>query len=305
MLRRLLIGCAVWLVTATAASAIFAPFDVINVPVDRLARNLEALIAERPADSRLWLNLARLHAMAYALKVELVPVVRGNEAGGVFLGRAQMPFTPKPAANAAAGRVARAHLQRALDAYRAALALDRKNPVVHLGYAWCLARAGRTPDAIAEYRQVLDLAWEVERKPIKIYEGAQSITEEAASLLIPLLDPKRDADEIARLRARVETINRQAMRWVTPIAVPLEDGLSPSDFLDGRASVAFDADGSGERRPWTWITPQAGWLVHDIHRTGHVTSALQLFGSVTWWLFWENGDEALQALDDDRDGVLG
>jgi hypothetical protein len=31
---------------------------------------------------------------------------------------------------------------------------------------------------------------------------------------------------------------------------------------------------------------------------------LQWFGNVTFWLFWENGYEALGALDDDADGEL-
>ena len=37
---------------------------------------------------------------------------------------------------------------------------------------------------------------------------------------------------------------------------------------------------------------------------GEITSGLQLFGNVTFWLFWENGYAALAALDDDGDGTL-
>lgn len=35
-----------------------------------------------------------------------------------------------------------------------------------------------------------------------------------------------------------------------------------------------------------------------------VRSALQLFGNVTFWPFWENGYHALRSLDDDGDGQL-
>jgi hypothetical protein len=66
----------------------------------------------------------------------------------------------------------------------------------------------------------------------------------------------------------------------------------------------FDADGSGVKMAWSWITPDAAWLVSDIHHAGHIKSSLQLFGNVTWWLFWENGYQALGVLDDDGDGVL-
>jgi hypothetical protein len=35
-----------------------------------------------------------------------------------------------------------------------------------------------------------------------------------------------------------------------------------------------------------------------------LTSALQLFGNVTFWMFWSNGFEAMRALDDNQDGTL-
>ena len=88
------------------------------------------------------------------------------------------------------------------------------------------------------------------------------------------------------------------------IAIPLADGLTAADIENRAAKVAFDADGSGLRREWTWINAKAAWLVHDPKRTGKVTSALQMFGGVTFWLFWETGYDALAALDDNGDGKL-
>ncbi len=49
---------------------------------------------------------------------------------------------------------------------------------------------------------------------------------------------------------------------------------------------------------------EAGWLVYDPAGKGQITSALQLFGNATFWLFWTHGYEALAALDDNRDGEL-
>jgi hypothetical protein len=89
---------------------------------------------------------------------------------------------------------------------------------------------------------------------------------------------------------------------ITPIAIPLEDAPL-SELLDTKASVAFDLDGTG-KRAWTWITPKAGWLVMDHAGTGRIESGLQFFGSVTFWLFWDNGYQALTLLDDNRDGEL-
>ena len=68
-------------------------------------------------------------------------------------------------------------------------------------------------------------------------------------------------------------------------------------------SVIFDADGSGLQRRWSWIGPGAAWLVYDSNH-GRIDSALQLFGNVTFWMFWENGYDALCALDDSGDGML-
>ena len=44
--------------------------------------------------------------------------------------------------------------------------------------------------------------------------------------------------------------------------------------------------------------------MYDPRGTGDITSALQLFGNVTFWLFWENGYDALASLDDDGNGTL-
>jgi hypothetical protein len=69
------------------------------------------------------------------------------------------------------------------------------------------------------------------------------------------------------------------------------------------ARVSFDLDGFGART-WNWVTADAAWLVFDPRGTGRITSGLQLFGNVTFWLFWNSGYDALRALDDDGNGVL-
>ena len=76
------------------------------------------------------------------------------------------------------------------------------------------------------------------------------------------------------------------------------------ELVDEQANVAFDLDGSGRKRKWAWLTPKAGWLVFDPDKTGRVNSALQMFGNVTFWIFWPDGYEALSALDDNGDGTL-
>src|SRR5262249_30913019 len=65
-----------------------------------------------------------------------------------------------------------------------------------------------------------------------------------------------------------------------------------------------DADGTGLQKKWTWITKDAAWLVYDPKATGKIDSGLQLFGNVTFWMFWSDGYAALRVLDDNRDGEL-
>jgi hypothetical protein len=68
--------------------------------------------------------------------------------------------------------------------------------------------------------------------------------------------------------------------------------------------VEFNLDGTGRSQRYTWLRPDTGILVWDPRSEGKVTSGHQLFGSVSFRMFWNNGYRALDALDDNRDGEL-
>ena len=131
----------------------------------------------------------------------------------------------------------------------------------------------------------------------------QPITAEAIGYLLPLLDPAADAAEVQDLRQKLATLEALP-RPITPIVVPLARNIDITRLVDPSARVRFDADGTGHQHAWSWITPEAAWLVWDPEETGAVGSALQMFGSVTFWMFWQDGYEALRALDDNQDGTL-
>jgi hypothetical protein len=128
-------------------------------------------------------------------------------------------------------------------------------------------------------------------------------SEETIGYLLKLLDPVKDASEIAKLKNDQKMLKSMG-RAITPILIPLEAELRFDELVDEHARVAFDLDGSGLSREWEWITPKAGWLVYDPTGSGRISSALQMFGSVTFWIFWPNGYAALSSLDDNGDGVL-
>ncbi len=71
MLRRIAILLSL-AVSATVA-ALHLQVDVRNVPVDRVAANLERELDGKPKDVGILVNLARVHAMAFAQKRDTVP----------------------------------------------------------------------------------------------------------------------------------------------------------------------------------------------------------------------------------------
>jgi tetratricopeptide (TPR) repeat protein len=279
-------------------------FDIYNVPLDRLVANLEASIAKEPKNADLRVNLARVHIMAFALKTATIPVIRGMETKGPaskWLRENEQPEVTSTV-DPAARKEAADHLAKAIQRYQEAIALAPDNAVARLGLAWACQQSKDVAKAIAAYRAAIEVAWPQERDRTAIM-GWLSVTEEASRYLVPLLDPARDKEEIARLRGYSEQLEKMA-RAITPIVIPLGGRLEVEDLVDRSAVVAFDADGSGLRRSWTWITPDAGWLVFDSRQTRQIQSGLQLFGSVTFWLFWDDGYQAMRSLDDDGDGRL-
>jgi len=307
------IGAILALAAAAAAgsvmSAMFIQFELENVPIERAITNLERMIQEQPSNIPWRINLARIHAMAYAQKAETVPIVKNQQMkdwnGQPFFGHSPeyKQFTVKPTTEAAAAEAAARHLQAAIAAYRDVLKVAPENSVAGLGLGWALSLAGDKTGAATALRQVIAREWPREEKNLSALYGEPSMVEESVRYLIPLLDPIRDAAEITSLRERAAALARK-VRAITPIAIPLEPNLTALDITNERAQVLFDADGSGIPKRWTWITPDAGWLVFDKRGTRQITSALQWFGNVTFWMFWDNGYDALRVLDDDNDGSI-
>jgi tetratricopeptide (TPR) repeat protein len=287
---------------STVVSAMFVTLELKDVPVARLVKNLEKQAAARPEDAAVRVNLGRLHGMAYALDTESAPVVANNPREDVWYGH-EPKIVPYTAEAKVRGAGAGKHLDAAIRWYETALAIDQSNLTARLGLGWSLDQRGRRAEAIAAYRRVIEEAWPKEQKIDRAALGQNFYTAEAAGYLIPLLDPAKDGTEIADLQARIDKVQRLP-RSITPLVIPLGAATAPTELVDIDAAVLFDADGTALPRRWTWITRDAAWLVYDPSRSRRIESGLQLFGNVTFWLFWQNGFEPLEALDDDRDGEV-
>ncbi len=299
-------GLGLWLLLAPGSAAHFRDIDVQNVPVERLVANLEEVVKKDPKNADAVINLARVHGMAYARKTETAEVFKDRNRSGPWFGYTPtlIPFSKVLRADGETKqKAARSHLNKAVLGFREAVKLAPENMAARMGLAWTLEQFGEKAAAVKQYRALIEDAWKSEKSLDSLPLNGETVVTEATGYLLPMLDKEKDKAEISRLRAR-DTQLRKLSRPITPIAVPLVDGLGARDIEDGNASVAFDADGSGLKRHWTWITKDAGWLVYDPTSERQITSGLQLFGSVTFWLFWKTGYDALAALDDNRDGML-
>ena len=135
------------------------------------------------------------------------------------------------------------------------------------------------------------VGYEAGRAVVRLLEADEELTRDEKSVLAAV---KRDIKKLEGLK----------MGAITPIIFSLEEHVSLRDLLADDLQVRFDLDGDGSVELWPWVKPTTGILVWDPQGEGRITSGRQLFGSVTWWLFFADGYRALDALDDNRDRSL-
>lgn len=305
---------------------VFAKFRIPeNAPVQRLATTLEAFVKANPGDATGHYNLARLHYLAYALRTDTASYFPSDEGPPRIANRFH-PGKAQPSSGTASPKIgngeALAHLRAASVEIREAMRLEASNPL-HALTAACIwedgandaamveknaTRAVWMGRAVEEYKRAFDLSIRkdilLKRQPIA---GIQSLVSwEAVHSWLRMVDASgAPAAEVARVREQVSKLDSLPRGGITPVIFTLESGRQSLDSLVNReARVPFDLDGTGRAQTWNWVNPSASILVWDPARTGAITSGRQLFGSVTWWMFWEDGYQALAALDANGDGWL-
>lgn len=158
------------------------------------------------------------------------------------------------------------------------------------------------------YRFSIEKDLDIAHKPI---EGLNSLVGyEAGQSYLRLLkerNPSAADDNVARdMQKKLAVLDKKPMGPITPIIFSLSHQGSGrlADLLSPNRTAQFDLNGDGAVEAWPWVKAGTCFLVWDPHGTGQITSGRQLFGSVTWWMFWNDGYHALDALDDNRDGQL-
>ena len=118
------------------------------------------------------------------------------------------------------------------------------------------------------------------------------------------LDSKDESKQlIAKIENDIKTLKTKPRGPITPI-IFRTDRARPLKELVSHKKVDFDLDGDLRVEKSSWVTGETCMLAWDPQATGKIKNGRQLFGSVTWWIFFDNGYRALDALDDNRDGWL-
>src|SRR5262245_18976077 len=214
-----LIAFACWILLPVV-NAMYVKPDLVDVPIEAVIKKLETFLESNPGNVIVRFNLARAHAMAYALKTDTVQVWKSRENEGIWFGYEpkHIPFKVEPTTDKTKLDAAKAHLAEALREYEKVVALDPKDLSAALGYAWCIDQSGDKQKAIKQYRLVIDAAWEKEKDINSAGLGWHSITAEAAGYLLPLLllDRNDDKNEINQLNDRIKALST-VPRPITPI----------------------------------------------------------------------------------------
>ncbi len=328
-MRARVLAIAFWAGLAASTAAIPyipPPQPVYDAPIDRALANVVAMDGLEPLQRELL--LARLNLLAYARNDGAFTYRRDGdefvEAGSVLCSEVQSARYPPPddaynfgpndrcaaldfrlgpqdeLPDAIQNEGAEARLQAAHDHYARALEVHGANLRARLGFAYVLDRMGRTEDARRQLRRIIKQGLPRLDGPQAEWEDHAVLTETAAHLS-HLATADTDRGRIALLQARLGA--SQPVVYVTPVVVPLTD--APFDMMvDHNSNVAFDFAGTGDARAQGWLTADAAWLVWDPEWRGDVRSGFDMIGARTWSVFWNDGFEALRALDDNRDGEL-
>jgi hypothetical protein len=286
--------------------AIWIPGE--NVPIDRLLANATGDLSQHPDDAPTQYLAGRLYSLKFSQQAT-ARVVNGKfQDPGDGRRTAKHTLLPDDIESA----------QASIEHYRRAVELDPKSALYHFSFAWMLQECSRYPkemgdkseaawinEALAEYRQSYDLSLQSDLK--QSYHFSALLSEQAGSAIVNILKTRKsepgvqkEIDEISR---NVTILHNKPLA-ITPIIFSPRPGARLEELASPTTRVGFDLDGFAGGRAWTWLRPDACILVWDPSHTGRIASGRQLFGTVTWWMFWRDGFEPLAALDDNRDGKL-
>lgn len=297
------------------------------MPVDRLIANVAKTVASEPKNIEAIYTLGRLHSLAFAVGNYSVLIYNSEKIPN--FGHFTTPRVVQSKAAKKDKESALKHLSESLRLYGISVEKEPKNALYSFSYGWVLEQgASNASEVDAPFKndkmKLTTEAWKTEalkqyRNAFRLSSGSDLagkgflagdqniVSQEAAEAILnsfngKVLTPK-EINEQTSLQSHLKKIKAKP-RYITPIIFPIKRTQSYLNLTSGKRASAFDLMGDGVKRNWEWVSPETGILVWDPTRLGKIKTGKQLFGSVTWWMFWESGYAPLQALDDNRDGEL-
>lgn len=297
-----------------------------QIPVARLLKNVRTYISAHPKDPHGFYTLGRINSAAFAAGTENIAAYNHNVLPSLPTHPRLSP--PPRDRTKPLSPQALTYVSEAVGNYRKATDLDPTDGLAWLGLGFQCEEALPFPQAVAKASAALSLrgkpdAERLRKEALRFDRKAFALTVKGdTSRRLGMVDPvsMEAAQGIVRLQAnrslatteQTELTEMQKLisafqsrpRPRSPILISFQRGAALPDLLAPKKHARFDLAGDGLDREWPWVKPTTGILVWDPKHTGKITSGLQLFGNVTWWLFWKDGYEPLAALDNNHDGWL-
>jgi len=293
------------------------------IPTTQIVENLEKLLSGRKDVAQAHWELARALALA-ATKKE---IQRGS-------GSNEIPEINPKDSLIQGGAV---HLKKAIEHYNEAIKRDSDNKQYLLGRGWCYKLLNQKDAALKDLRRVFNESIILHNNLYKIgalsnkndkgtsnSQRINALTEarflytkiyESSNYLKEILDKKNNEKELADINDKVNKAgllsNASSDDQMdipgseSPIIIPLNANETSIENLIAKDKfVLFNLDGTGKKH-WQWVQPNTGFLIYlDKEQSSLVNSGRQLFGNITFWIFWKSGYDALRSLDNNQDGFL-
>lgn len=286
-----------------------------EVPVDRLLKNTEEALKKRPDDAALHYFAGRLHSLIFAVNVKTVDIYGDGDSQYSFPIYVALQ-RKREKQGAQLNDVDLGHLRTSIQEYKRAVELNPKDPLAPLGLGWMHEEAapyakqlGSTPATLRSTAAGIYRKLYRGHKANELKGGGgfgypdETPAKEAGKSLLRLfkMGVKPNRGEIAEIQKAVKVIESRSGGMITPIVFPVGDS---QDLFRPDARSPFDVAGDGSKSRWSWVSQNAAFLAWDPKGTGQIKSGQQLFGSRTFWMFFQNGYDALASLDDNQDGWL-
>ncbi len=300
------------------------------VPVDRLIKNTTAYIKEHPDDTNAYYTLGRIHYLAFVNKSRLIGANERNSLPSIPQDWLQDSAIAQQngAQEKLEGKELYEHANEAIKYFNKAIEKDPENGLYYHSLACLIEQYTKYLDEIKsevvpeQFRKVLleqakQYYYKAFSLSIKEDSGRSMrpisgliglVSFEAGNSYVRLCESDSKDEQVQKnlkeVKAGLEKLEKIPQGIVTPVIFSMKQNQKLNKLLAPSQKVQFDLDGNGLKETWSWVKPETGILVWDPENTGEISSGRQLFGSVSWWMFYEDGYKALNALDDNRDGTL-